>query len=565
MRATQFPGKKYGSIIVLVVISLVILAALGGGLLSVGFGVRHRAIATKNAIVAMFAAEAGYEKAIFWMSQQPDLLTALHQDESPGGTISFPDSSCDYTVSFYSFIGSRPVYKIVSNGHSGSVDRAVDVLILQAIEGWESGHSVPSGSSSSVPWPFGAGEIIDIPLHVIKHDDNPDVIDIYITGDCDFRQRVSIGEGRYAGSVDKYGDVMNLFNAGICFNQPDSKVTDTDSVQQKVDRFRDSTDARFKFAPVANGPITRPNAAVQLEFFVEDGVGKVRITNNCTVRGYRYEDSPAPEPTYDYKINDSGSGNSYTKYDIYAYHLRPTGESPVTIPVTDTYVAQSFGGVDSQPGGQIFINGNVIIGGDYSGHENSQVIKGKITVVATGNIWVADSVTVDGTRDGDLPALDNPNILGLISQGVVKVVDPGMSDASYVDSEPVEPEGFEYVPVAQPDGGTLHSRELPSQMEVEAAITVGGGGWGAENVGNRKTTSPTTWGYNKLIVRGTITEAMRGIVGTSQPLWSGVRNGYMKSYYLDGRLLQGILPGDIWLKGKYVPAPAGWHDYQTVN
>lgn len=34
-----------------------------------------------------------------------------------------------------------------------------------------------------------------------------------------------------------------------------------------------------------------------------------------------------------------------------------------------------------------------------------------------------------------------------------EVVDPGMSDYTYVDDTPVEPEGFEYVPVAQPHGG----------------------------------------------------------------------------------------------------------------
>jgi len=135
-----------------------------------------------------------------------------------------------------------------------------------------------------------------------------------------------------------------------------------------------------------------------------------------------------------------------------------------------------------------------------------------------------------------------------------------MSDYSYVDDTPVKLKKFEYVPVAQPDGATLYRRKLPRQTEVEAAITVGGGGWGAENVGNRKKTS---WlGYDELIVRGTITEALRGIVGTASPLWSSmVLNGYTKDYYLDKRLLQGILPGDFSMVGKYIPAPGGWRDY----
>jgi hypothetical protein len=221
--------------------------------------------------------------------------------------------------------------------------------------------------------------------------------------------------------------------------------------------------------------------------------------------------------------------------------------------------------VESEPGGQIFVNGNVIIGGDKSSHSGNQVIKGKITVVATGNIWIADSTVVDGEHDADgKPSSGNPNILGLISQGVIKVVDPGMSDYSYVDDEPVEPENFVYVPIGRVDSGQpadSHKRHLPDSMEVEAAMTVGGGGWGAENVrrspyGGRKEAG----GYpDYLIVRGTIAEVIRGVVGLIGS------DGYIKHYYLDERLLQGVLPGDMWLQGKYIPAPAGWHDYRPTE
>jgi len=573
------PRRKRGSVLVLVTVSLTILTILGAGLLTVSYTVRRRAAVIKNEAVAMLAAEAGYEKALFWMSQQPDLLNVLSQDNLPGGSIHFADGSCDYTIGFYSYIGCRPVFRVVSNGHAGSANRTCDVLIFQAIGGWESTHQVPNGASSTMSWPFASGEIIDIPVHVNKHDDNPDTRDIYITGNPDFRQPVSFGESRYdPAGTDKYADVISLFGEGVYFNQPDSKISNTTAVQQKIDRFRDSTDSSFKFTPVATAPVTKPNAAVQLEFFVEGGVGKVRITNNCTVRGYRYEDNPGPNPTFDYKLSDSSATDPYTKYDIYGYHVKPTSESPVTIPITDTYVTQSFGGIDSEAGGQIFVDGNVVIGGDNSLHDNNQKIKGKITVVATGNIWIADGIKVDGDRDGLLPAANNPNILGLIAQGVIKVVDPGMPENSYVDggtplyyddTDPrvADPTAFEYVPIALPDGSANYSRKLPGTMEVEAAITVGGGGWGAENVGNRKNTNKTWYGsptYDRLVVRGTISEAMRGIVGCAQPLWSNPpKNGYMKNYYFDQRLLQGVLPGDIWMKGKYIPAPAGWSDYRS--
>jgi hypothetical protein len=95
-------------------------------------------------------------------------------------------------------------------------------------------------------------------------------------------------------------------------------------------------------------------------------------------------------------------------------------------------------------------------------------------------------------------------------------------------------------------------------MVVEAAMTIGGGGWGAENVqcgsyGNRKEASGHV---DYLVVHGSISEAIRGVIG----LVNG--DGFLKSYHMDERLLTGIVPGDIWLRGKFVPAPAGWHDYR---
>ena len=62
---------------------------------------------------------------------------------------------------------------------------------------------------------------------------------------------------------------------------------------------------------------------------------------------------------------------------------------------------------------------------------------------------------------------------------------------------------------------------------------------------------------DKLILHGTITEAVRGVVG----LIGG--DGYLKYYYFDERVLEGVLPGDTWLRGKYIPAPAACNDYGT--
>lgn len=565
MRNTRY--TKRGFVLTIVIISMIILTLLGTGLMTVAWGVRRRAIMVKNEVAAMLAAEAGYEKAIYWMSRQQDMLSAV-LDSAPGtsGAISFSDSRCDYSISFFTFVGSRPIYRVVSNGHSGAFNRTVNVKVLQAISGWAMGMCrVPSGSTSTYPVNYASEEIIDMSIHINNLNDSPDERDIYISGDPQFLQSVAMGESKHtSGDFDKYSGVMQFFDGGIYFDQPESKITDEASLQSKVNRFEENTQAGFKFEPVAGASVSRPNATVHLEFFIEGGEGKVRITDDCTVRGYQ---TNSDYKTWDFKVEPDSGGTRYERYHIYAYHLRPedadsTGKRFICR-VDDSYVTQSIDGVESEPGGQIFVDGNVIIGsGDPNLPGTADAIKGTMTVVATGNIWIANSVVVDGAHDSDgKPSLGNPNVLGLIAQGVIKIVDPGMSDYGYVDDTPVEPEGFVYVPVGQRDSDQppgSHKRHLPDPMVVEAAVTVGGGGWGAENVrrssyGGRKEASGS---QDLLVLRGTIAETIRGVVGLVG------NDGYIKRYYLDNRLLEGILPGDIWLQGKYIPTPAGWHDYR---
>jgi len=535
----------------------------------VGYGARLHAIQIKTEAVAMLAAEAGYEKAIFWMGQQEDMLSTLQQSiEGTSGTIDFESGSCDYQMEFYTFIGSRPVYRITSNGHSGKFNRTVEVLVVQAVSGWDMGMCrVATGPTSTSPVYFADGETIDMPLHINNLKDNPDERDININGSPQFLQPVGMGESRHTtGDVDKYASVMSLFEEGIHFDQPDSRVTDQASIQTKVDRFQQSTKPEFQFTPAGGASVSSPQPAVQLEFFVEGEVGKVRVTNNCAVRGFKQSKDGR---TYDFRIKSGSAPTEYERYDIYAYHVMPEDAQRSIYPVQQTYVTQSIGGAESEPGGQIFVNGNVVVGGDRSLDNGDQRVKGKITVVATGNIWVADSIVLDGSHDADgMPSADNPNVLGLIAQGVIKVVDPGMSDYTYVDDTPVQASGFKYVPIARPDNPSsvpgdadYHKRYLPDPMVVEAAMTVGGGGWGAENVsrgsyGGRKEASEP---QDDLVIRGSLTEVVRGVVGLIGS------DGFLKHYYMDSRLLEGVLPGDVWLRGKYIPAPAGWHDYRATN
>jgi hypothetical protein len=565
---------RKGSALVLVTICMVVLSFLGVGMLTVAYGVRHEAIQLKNESISMLAAEAGYEKAVFWMSQQKDMLGAIYnQSSGVTGALNVPQGSCSYKVELFSFVGSRPIYRILSVGNSGTFTRTVDVLVVQALSGWDMGMCrIPTGSASTQAVNFSDSEVIDMPLHINDYKDSPDKIDIHIIGDPQFLQPISMGESRYAGGSgsDKYASVISTFDNGIYFDQPNNKVTDEDIVQDKIERFRDSTKSSYRFTPVASTSVTNRYAAVQLEFFVENGVGKIRITNNCTVKGKSGN-------TYDYKIKPGTNGSMYEKYNIYSFHYMKsnaeTSGDRVTSLISDTYVTQSYNGVTSEPGGQIYVDGNVIIGGDKTEHDGDQLVKGRISIVATGNIWIADSINLDGPHDADgKPSDDNTNILGLVAQGVIKVVDPGLSSTS--PGPPAAVTNLVYVPVGRYDESEgkwvttyvkgkkvsvyqpaeVYYRYLPDPMVLEAAITVGGGGWGAENVGSRKEyNSP----QDDLILRGTITEVIRGVVGLIGS------DGYLKNYYFDDRVLEGILPGDIWLQGKFIPAPAGWHDYRV--
>ena len=83
-------------------------------------------------------------------------------------------------------------------------------------------------------------------------------------------------------------------------------------------------------------------------------------------------------------------------------------------------------------------------------------------------------------------------------------------------------------------------------------MTVGGGGWGVENIGQNDRNGT-------LYVNGAISEANRGMVRYSDRRSS---DGYNRQYSFDDRLVEGILPGDLWLRSKYVPIPSGWVDYK---
>ena len=225
------------------------------------------------------------------MSQQEDILGSIQQG-SNNGSIGFANgATCSYTINFHGWLGQKPIFEVLSTGVSGrpSFTRIVDVNIIQETCGWAMGSCpVPSGTSSTSGVYFGDGEVINMPLHINKQNDNPDVADIFISGSPTFLQKVEMGEDRYtSGSSDKYSSVMSLFQSGISFDQPNVRITDATAVQSKVTRFKNSTLPAYQFTPNATSlpaSFISKCSAVQLEFYVKNGVGMVRIDPNCTVK-----------------------------------------------------------------------------------------------------------------------------------------------------------------------------------------------------------------------------------------------------------------------------------------
>jgi hypothetical protein len=583
------------------------LAILGLGLLTAAYGARLRAAKLRREATAKLVAEAGYEAAILWLNQQADVLSAMTRGGRSSGTRTinesssptrFPNSNFIYSIRFDRFFGSQPVYEIVSEGYCDLFSRTIKASVVQQVSGWDMALcEIPTGTFSSTRAWYTGGDIVEMPIHINNNSQstpNDSTLDIHVRRGAtppQFSYKVAMGESRYTWwgrNKDKYSSIIDFFDKGIYFDQSGCNVTDpfsadvNSSVALKVGRFMLNTRSAFRITPDTAPAVTDALAlanpswvsapAVQLEFFVTGGgVGMVRITNNCTV-------CCVPGAGNDYMLA-TGQANPYTLYPIYSYHYAG-GSGAVSYPIGATYVSQqtttpSGRAASANVGGQIFVNGNVIIGGAVgTDAEGSMVmagttfpsqLKGRLTVVATGNIWIVSPIVYAGLQDVEsqgvfltkqVPGSTNPNVLGLFSQyGVVKVVDPGLSLNVPTTSQDVTavygPEQYSPIGYQNSLSPFIANRLFPPSMVVQASITSCGGGFGAENVGARLNANAS--GRDILIVAGSITESVQGRVAY-------INNGFRRCYYFDGRLLTGILPGDMWLQSKYVPTPGGWSD-----
>jgi len=622
-----FKIRNNGSVLVLASAVVLALTILGLGILTAAYGARLRSTKLRHKTMAGLVAEAGYEDAILWMNQQADVLSSM----AAGGRGSIGRGSASslstsrirktsrpdrfagdgnfvYTISFDRFLGTQPVYEVVSEGYYGQFKQRVRAFVVQKVSGWDMGLcKIPSSNWIADPAFFTGADIVRMPIHINIEDTAQDSsADIYISrrNKPRFGYRVSMGESRYTWWVDgkdKYRSLIYLFDKGIYFNQAECNVTDpfssgeNISAEQKVSRFGRITSSAFNFSPVSSPAVVPADAgwltapAVQLEFFVSgQGAGMVRITNDCTVC--------CTAGTGDDFMLAAGQVNPYTLYPIYGYHYADSSSSS-DFPITSTYVRQQASSpsgrvASADAGGQIFVNGNVIIGGAVGIDSSGNVVmagtrlfsklRGRLTIVATGNIWIVSPIVYAGPQqpaeyEGGyltklVPSMQNTNVLGLFSQfGVVKVIDPKLSlnvppsssnpniPEVYTNAEGAlltyRPVGFQAALPSRVWDRQLQPPQFPeTSMVVQAAITACGGGWGAENVGGRVNVNPA--GMDNLIVAGSITESVQGKVS------DGAGNGFRRCYYFDERLLTGILPGDMWLQSKYVPTPGGWSDSQ---
>jgi len=120
-------SKKRGSALPLVVVAVLILLAMGVGLLSLGFNSRVYSVRTASDIAARCAADAGLAMALFEMNQK--LLVKPYTEgtlpQAIDMTLPYSDQACSYKVT--GNLGGG--YVIASLGESGQASRAVRATI----------------------------------------------------------------------------------------------------------------------------------------------------------------------------------------------------------------------------------------------------------------------------------------------------------------------------------------------------------------------------------------------------------------------------------------------------
>jgi hypothetical protein len=120
-------SKRSGSAIPLTVVAIIILLAMGVGLLSLGFNSRLYSVRTASDIEARCAADAGLEMALFEMNKKL-MVKPYNEGILPSAlnvNLPYYDATCSYRV-----IGTLAGgYILQSVGQSGNANRAVSATI----------------------------------------------------------------------------------------------------------------------------------------------------------------------------------------------------------------------------------------------------------------------------------------------------------------------------------------------------------------------------------------------------------------------------------------------------
>jgi hypothetical protein len=123
----QLKSKRSGSAIPLVVVAIIVLLAMGVGLLSLGFNGRIYSLRTASDIKARCAADAGLEMALFEMNEKLKVKPWNDSTLPEAADVKLPyyDATCSYKV-----IGTLAGgYRLQSVGKSGDAHRAVSATI----------------------------------------------------------------------------------------------------------------------------------------------------------------------------------------------------------------------------------------------------------------------------------------------------------------------------------------------------------------------------------------------------------------------------------------------------
>ena len=119
--------KKRGSAIPLVMLIVVILLAMGTGLLRLGLGSRVISIRTASNITAQCAADAGLTKALFEMNEKLKVETWDGSTLPLGTEVSLPNCDAVFSYTVTGDLGSG--YTIQSTGNSNQAQRTVSCTL----------------------------------------------------------------------------------------------------------------------------------------------------------------------------------------------------------------------------------------------------------------------------------------------------------------------------------------------------------------------------------------------------------------------------------------------------